>query len=149
MIATPEAELAARAEALAATLRSELGLAARAEPSEAYVGGGSLPVRAIRSAAVVVDPPYPIPGRERSEAAWAEALRHGDPPVVARVADGRVYLDLRAVRRDQEPRLLDSVRAVCQDMRAIPPPGTGGDGPGPSTVPAGVEIRSSGRKARA
>jgi L-seryl-tRNA(Ser) seleniumtransferase len=149
MIATPVDELADRAEALAATLRAELGLDARSVPSAAYVGGGSLPVRAIRSAAVAVYPPYPTPGREGSEAAWAEALRLGDPPVVARVAEGGVLLDLRAVRRDQEPRLLDAIRAVCQDMGAMPPPGSGGNGPGASTAPVGVEIRPSGRKARA
>ena len=84
-------------------------------PSEAFIGGGSVPIRAIPSAAVAVSPPFPVPDREGSEAAWAEALRLGDPPVVGRVQDGRVLLDLRTVARDQEPQMLDAIRRVCQD----------------------------------
>ncbi len=115
MIAAPLDELSARAEAIAAVLRSEMGLNARAVPSEAFIGAGSVPIRAIPSAAVAVSPPFPVPDREGSEAAWAEALRHGDPPVVGRVQNGRVLLDLRTVARDQEPQMLDAIRRVCQD----------------------------------
>lgn len=115
MIAAPLDDLSARAEAMAEVFRSEMGLDARAVPSEAFIGAGSVPARAIPSAAVAVSPPFPVPGRERSEAAWAEALRLGDPPVVGRVQDGRVLLDLRTVSRDQEPQMLDSIRRVCQD----------------------------------
>ncbi len=149
MIAAPLDELSARAEAMAAVLRSEMGLDAR---------GGAVrglhrrrqrpdpgdPVRGRRGL-----PAVPVPDREGSEAAWAEALRLGDPPVVGRVQKGRVLLDLRTVARDQEPRLLDAVRRVCQDRR-LPRKADGGRRRnGSAAVRAGDGIRSSGQRGRA
>ena len=96
-------ELTARAEALA----GRHDVRARAERVGRVVGGVSSAVAAprssrSRSAAVAVSPPFPISLHE-SEAAWAEALRLGDPPVVGRVQKGAVLLDLRTVTRDEEP----------------------------------------------
>jgi L-seryl-tRNA(Ser) seleniumtransferase len=60
------------------------------------VGGGSLPLEEIVSYAVVV----PAPEGPEVCAAW---LRTIDPPIVARVADGRVLLDVLAMSdRDLE-----------------------------------------------
>lgn len=115
MIAASPSELEARAESLADAIRSEIGLNASVVPSEAFIGGGSAPIHAIASAAVALRPPFPIPVHGGSEAAFAERLRRGDPPVVGRVRKGVVILDLRAVGRDQEPQLLDVIRWVCQD----------------------------------
>jgi L-seryl-tRNA(Ser) seleniumtransferase len=39
----------------------------------------------------------------------AAALRAGRPPVVARVAEDRLVLDLRTVEPDDEPGLLDAL----------------------------------------
>jgi L-seryl-tRNA(Ser) seleniumtransferase len=41
----------------------------------------------------------------RSAAQLAADLRAGTPPVVARVAEDRLVLDLRTVRPDEEPAL--------------------------------------------
>lgn len=149
MIAASERDVHARAESLSEVLRSELGLAARAVASEAYVGGGSLPIQAIASSSVAVSRPFPVRGREESEAAFAEALRLGDPPVVARVAEGDVMLDLRSVGRDEEPRLLDAIRAVCQDMGVPATARRDGRRATSAEGPAGTDLRSGGRKARA
>jgi L-seryl-tRNA(Ser) seleniumtransferase len=111
MIATELSVLSARAERLAAALRAELDLNATVMPGESFVGGGSAPIHAIPAAVVVVGPPFPTP--HDSEAAWARALRRGDPAVVPRVQGGRVLFDLRTVAADQEPRLLDAIRRVC------------------------------------
>ncbi len=121
MISAPLPGLRERAESLAEVLRSELGLNASAIASEAFVGGGSVPIHAIDSAAVAVSPPFPIPSHEGSEAAWAEALRLGDPPVVARVQKGAVILDLRTVPPEKQAHLLDAIRKVCQDRDAPAP----------------------------
>jgi L-seryl-tRNA(Ser) seleniumtransferase len=118
MIAAPLPELAARAEAMAGTMRSELGLSASAVASDAFIGGGSAPIHPIPSAAVAVSPPFPIRLREESDAAFADALRLGDPPVVGRVHKGVVILDLRTVAREEELQLLDAIRKVCQDRGA-------------------------------
>ncbi len=121
MIAAPLSGLVERAESLAGLIRSELGMNASAIPSEAFIGGGSVPIHAIPSAAVAVSPPFPAPLHEGSEAAWAEALRLGDPPVVARVRKGAVILDLRTVPAEKDPQLLDAIREVCQDRGAPAP----------------------------
>ena len=83
--------LAARAEALAAALRSD-GVAATAGPSVGVVGGGGAPGVELPGAAGALDP------------ALAAPLRLGDPPVVGRVEAGRLLLDLRCV-----PAELDEV----------------------------------------
>ena len=141
MIATPLAELTARAEALAAAFRDQLSLNASASSSESSIGGGSVPDRPIPSAVVAVSPPFSIRHRSGSESDWAMALRRGDPPVVARVQKGLVLFDLRTMTREQEPQLLDAVRRVCQD-RGSPPLGLE-EPEGP--VPSGGQRRGSPR----
>jgi len=71
----------------------------------ARAGAGSLPVTDIESAALAVRPPHGEAGD------LADRLRDGEPPVLARVQDRRVLLDMRAVR-DEE--LDDLVEAVIQ-----------------------------------
>ena len=81
MLATPPDELRRRAEALAAEVGGEV------VPTVGRVGGGSLPLAEIASYAVALPAP-------EGDDATAAALRALDPPVVARVSDGRVLLDV-------------------------------------------------------
>jgi L-seryl-tRNA(Ser) seleniumtransferase len=111
MIVTELPVLTARAERLAAALRAELGLNATVRPGESFLGGGSAPIHPIPTAVVAVAAPFP--GPHDSEAAWAQALRRGEPAVVPRVQGGLVLFDLRTVAADQEPHLLDAIRRVC------------------------------------
>lgn len=113
MMAIPVRALSARAVALAATLQSELGLSAAMVPAEAFLGGGSAPFQPLPSAAVAIGPPFPSPFNSESD--LVRALRQTDPPVVARVHDGAVLLDLRTVAEDRERDLLDAIRQVCHD----------------------------------
>src|SRR5262249_994941 len=78
-------ELRRRAE----RLRRDLGgIRTEIVDSEASVGGGAFPTARIPSVALAIDGP----------ASTIEArLRANDPPVVARVVDGRVLIDLRTV----------------------------------------------------
>lgn len=130
MIAAPPAGLEERAGALAGRIRTETGLNASAIASEAYIGGGSAPIHAIPSAAVALAPPFPIPAQAESEAALADALRLGDPPVVGRVRKGVVVLDLRCVAPVEDLQLLDAIRQVCQDRDAPSPGRPDRDAPG-------------------
>jgi L-seryl-tRNA(Ser) seleniumtransferase len=100
--------LLSRAHRLAEMFHNELGLDASVIESTAFLGGGSTPVEPIPTAVVRLGPPFPenVP----SEAAWARALRMGDPPVVARVQGGAVLLDLRAVAEPEDARLAEAVR---------------------------------------
>jgi L-seryl-tRNA(Ser) seleniumtransferase len=141
MMATPLPLLTERAERLAAALRAELGLDARAIADHSFIGGGSVPIQPIPTAVVALAPPFPAP--HESEAAWARALRRGQPAVVARLQGGRVLLDLRTVAEDQEPRLLEAIRRVCREPGAAPADRQA-DSPDRADGPAGDGRRPQG-----
>ncbi len=73
---------------------------------ESAIGGGSLPGATLPTALLAIDTPRP---RE-----LAEQLRHYDPPVITRIADGRLLLDPRTVLPEQEPRLLAALKDALQ-----------------------------------
>ncbi len=98
LLATSEATLRERAEQLCGALVAE-GIAATATPVDAPVGGGSLPLASLRSWAVALPGPAD---------ALAARLRAGELPVVTRVHDGRVLLDLRTIAAEE----LDGLRAA-------------------------------------
>ena len=96
MIALPVAELAARADALRQRLDGVTGLRVAVAATEATIGGGSTPGVTIESRALVVE----ATGRSADD--LAAALRTNDPPVVGRIADGALRLDLRTVPPEQD-----------------------------------------------
>lgn len=71
------------------------GTVASVEPCESTVGGGSLPGESLPSFACVIAPPS---GAE----AFATALRSAGTPIVARIHEGRVWLDPRTVDPDAD-----------------------------------------------
>jgi L-seryl-tRNA(Ser) seleniumtransferase len=91
-IATDPDELRVRAGRVVALLPTG---AASIEPGESVSGGGSLPGRALPTTLIAIAHPRPNE--------LAAALRRADPPVIARIENGRVLLDLRTVAlRDDE-----------------------------------------------
>ncbi len=120
MAAIPAEELIGRASALVSSINDELGANAAVVPAESFLGGGSTPLQAIPTMAVAIAAPFPAPFQ--SETSLAQALRQGDPPVVARVQKGLVLFDLRTIPEEQDPDLLDAVRKVCHDRRTPVPP---------------------------
>ncbi len=106
MLAQTPAELQARAERLLALLPPSLDAAV--EASTAYAGGGALPGEAVESRVVTL-------AAADGADTLAARLRAGDPPVVARVAHGRVVLDLLTVSEDELPALSAAVRAAGGD----------------------------------
>ncbi len=90
--------LLARARAIAGALGPDL---AEAVVSEAAVGGGGAPGVVLTSAAVAVPPRLAAP------------LRHGTPPVVGHVSDGRLMLDLIMVPASLDTALVDAVRRAA------------------------------------
>lgn len=110
-IGTPLEELASRAEALASAAAAFAG--ARAEVSVvetvSRVGGGASPEAELPSRAVAL----------RLRDVSAEELRHrlldSTQPVVARVKDDLLLLDLRAVPADEDRRILSALREALAD----------------------------------
>ena len=99
MIAARTDELQARALKWSAHVRR--GEVIR---SESAVGGGSLPGTTLPTAVLAIDPP--------SLDEFTAKLRQANPPVIARIADGRVLLDPRTVLPEQENRLLEILKGV-------------------------------------
>ena len=96
--------LQARAERLCVLLglRLDGGSGWRVQASEGFAGGGTLPAQAVESRAVTLDPP------DGADALCAR-LRRGEPAVVARIAEGRVVLDMLAVGDAELEPLADAV----------------------------------------
>jgi L-seryl-tRNA(Ser) seleniumtransferase len=89
-----------RAEPLAKALEAEVpGLEAAVVPGSSAVGGGAAPGAEVPTMLLALSHPA------RSAARLAADLRAGTPPVVARVAEDRLVLDLRTVRPDEDPAL--------------------------------------------
>ena len=102
MLTAPVAVIEARAEAVARTLRDG-GLTAHVKPSRASVGGGAFPTAEIPSSAVVL---------AGNAVEMERKLRGSEPPVIARIADGNLVLDLRSVQPLEDETLARAVRSA-------------------------------------
>jgi L-seryl-tRNA(Ser) seleniumtransferase len=99
MLSSSADELRHRAESLAAATGGEV------VETAGRVGGGALPLEEVPSHAVALDDP-------RGADALAAALRAGDPPVAARVHEGRVLLDVLTMGEDDLAALPGLVAAA-------------------------------------
>jgi L-seryl-tRNA(Ser) seleniumtransferase len=97
MIAATPAGLRERADRIAAAIGSGATVLACASA----VGGGSLPGETLPSFAVAI-------GGAPDD--LARRLRHGSPPVIGRIANGQLLLDVRTVLEEQEEALIAAVR---------------------------------------
>ncbi len=105
MISTPLPTLRERAEGL----RSRLGDDVEAVDLRSTIGGGSLPGETLPSVGLAVRAP--------SATRALIALRRSDPPVIGRIEDGRVVLDLRTVEPDLDG---DLAAAIEHALAAVP-----------------------------
>ena len=101
MIAAAPADLERRAAALAQHLAGEM------VETRSTVGGGSLPEETQPSFAVA------LRGRPQH---LAPALRGAEPPVIGRVVDERLALDLRSILSEDDERLAVAVTAAIEGV---------------------------------
>ena len=103
----PRDVLMARAERVAAVLTERLPppWRVRATESRCQIGSGALPEATLPSAAVTIDA---VPDAELRD--LVVRLRGLDIPVIGRVHDGAIWLDLRTV---------DDVDALCADLSRL------------------------------
>ena len=99
--------IAARAETLVEKLRSTAPKwDFEIVDGESVVGGGAAPSAVLPTRLIAVA----LPG---STADWLSArLRRRDPPIVSRVEDGRVLLDLRTVFPEQDRSIADAIQSI-------------------------------------
>jgi L-seryl-tRNA(Ser) seleniumtransferase len=103
MIAAPLDDLRRRATWIAQAIGERQ---ATVIDSSATVGGGSLPGETLPGVAVALSgAPDPL----------ARRLRHARPPVVARIADGALRLELRSVLEEQDTLLADLARRALSE----------------------------------
>lgn len=105
-LARPVAEIARAAGELLAGLDPAPGWTIRVVESESTVGGGAAP--GARQPTRCLE----ISHRERGPDRVRSALLAGSPPVVGRIHEGRVLLDLRTVLDGESGELREAVQAV-------------------------------------
>lgn len=102
MISQSREELRARSEHFCARLD---GLRASVIEGSSVIGGGSTPGQPLRGSLIAIECANVVEAERR--------CRSYDPPVVARIEDGRLVLDLRTVFAKDEDDLVDAIGAAC------------------------------------
>ena len=107
MLSLAPGEIGRRAESVADEVRGIAPqIVLRLEAGVSRPGGGSSPTGEIATMLLVIEDPSGDAGR------LEERLRRGDPPVVARVNEGKLVLDLRTVLPEQDGQLSRCLAAV-------------------------------------
>ncbi len=96
MISTDQAEIQARAQGWATTLKS-----GKVIPGQSTVGGGSLPGESLPTFLLALDAQHP----DR----FLKRLRENDPPIIGRIQDGLAVFDPRTVPPEQDGILLNGI----------------------------------------
>ena len=111
MLAQTQAELEARARSFVRRARKQTDaklISFDLVAGQSAIGGGSAPTTHPPTALVA------LTHRQLRAATLEAALRQSTPPVIARVLDDRVVLDLRTVAAEEETELLAALVAVAQ-----------------------------------
>jgi L-seryl-tRNA(Ser) seleniumtransferase len=111
MLTRPLKDLEGRARRFRKKLEKEISgecqITLREDSSQ--VGGGALPLQVLPTRVVAIRP------LRLSAAALEERLRRSEPPVVARVKEEEVLLDLLTVARKEEAALLEVVKKAVKE----------------------------------
>jgi L-seryl-tRNA(Ser) seleniumtransferase len=99
-------EIGARAQAMArdlpASYRAEIA------DGESVIGGGAAPGATLKTRLLIISLEAVSAGE------LATRLRHADPPVIARVEEDRVLLDLRTVFPEQDAVVMNALRTIAR-----------------------------------
>jgi L-seryl-tRNA(Ser) seleniumtransferase len=110
MIYEEETSLKRRASRLAALLRKRSAhLSVSVVKLASEVGGGSLPDVDLPSYGVALEP------HAMSPVAFEERLRKLEIPIIARIGRDRLLIDVRTVRKADEPLLISGIAAALAD----------------------------------
>jgi len=106
MMGLTKEEIGKRAEALAALVRSSK-LMVEVIDGESVIGGGAVPTAVLPTRLLALN----CAGLSADE--FTARLRGCDPPIIARVEEGRVLLDLRTVFAEQDELIAASLRGIA------------------------------------
>jgi len=112
----PQAEIRAAAERLRAPLQAALGDAAAVEvvALTSQIGSGALPVDTLPSAGLLLRPAGKRSGR--ALARLEEALRGLPRPVIGRIAEGALWMDLRCIEAADEAAFAAQFDTLAQAL---------------------------------
>jgi len=99
-------EVGKRAEAVAARIHSP-GLSLEMVDGESVIGGGAAPSAVLPTRLIAAT----LEGMSADE--FASGLRGNDPPVITRVEEGRVLLDLRTVFPEQDTAVVQALERTA------------------------------------
>ena len=103
-------DIAARAEALISQISSPpkgtASLRAELIDGESVIGGGAAPTAVLATRVIA------LTHRSLSADELSVRLREAHPPVIARVDDGRVLLDLRTVFAEQDAQIAEALNSL-------------------------------------
>ena len=99
-------DIGARAQAMATQIPASYKV--KVADGESVIGGGAAPGATLKTHLLIIA----LEGVSADE--LATRLRHADPPVIARVEDDRVVLDLRTVFPEQDAVILKSLRSAMK-----------------------------------
>jgi len=110
MMRASKGEIGSRAEAIARQLRDCNGLTVELIDGESVVGGGAAPSSTLPSRLLAVT----VNGLSADE--LQARLRAGGTPVIARVQDARVVIDLRTVLEAEEMVVLATLKKITEGL---------------------------------
>jgi len=105
MLGESREDVARRAESFLERLKSSKLIAELADGNSA-VGGGAAPLTLPETTLIV------LRDETRSASELAQHLRESDPPIIARISDDNVVIDLRTVGIEEESELLSALNSL-------------------------------------
>jgi L-seryl-tRNA(Ser) seleniumtransferase len=115
LLARPAAPIRAAAQRLAPALQAAVGAGylVTAEPTQSQIGSGALPVARLDSAALAVRVAGERRGRPGLES-LARALRQLPRPVIGRIQDAALWLDLRCLEEPDEAAFVAQLAGLAR-----------------------------------
>ena len=113
MIRASKDEIGKRAELLVSKIRSR-SLSLELLDGESVIGGGAAPSAVLPTRLVALS----VEGLSADE--LAARLRTAESPVIARIEEGRILLDLRTVFPEQDQMLAEAVNSIAASLYTAP-----------------------------
>ncbi|MHB8067274.1 MAG: L-seryl-tRNA(Sec) selenium transferase [Desulfobaccales bacterium] len=112
LLARPLADLERQARSLSRVMKRRWGtkIKVAVRPSEARVGGGSMPGAVLPSRALALEIPPLAPHELEAR------LRQTQPPIIARLEHGALLLDLRTIQPEEHAALLTALARVMETL---------------------------------
>ena len=104
MLALTAEEIEERARAIVGSIKSELIL--ELSTGESTIGGGAGPTSTLPTALIRVSHP------RKSADEIEHHLRRWSPPIITRISEGKVLLDLRTVFPEEIPSVLEALKSI-------------------------------------